>query len=122
MLLKVLAGFHVFHPNLVEENLLVARENLDPVSLDQVEIGRDLLDEFIWFDILQDLLVAFDQFINIGLVELHHELFTKLQVERYHFEDQRILLMAKNADYVLNALDVLTSLAEQGEVSQVVMG
>lgn len=76
--MEVLARFHVLHPNLVEEDLLVARKHLDPVSLDQVQVGRDLLDELVGLDILQNLLVAFNQFIDVRLVELHHELFAKL--------------------------------------------
>ena len=80
------------------------------------------MDELIGLDVPEYLLVALDQLVNIRFIELHHVLFAALKIEGDHLKDQWILLVAQDANDVFNAIDRLPCLAQQGELSQVVMG
>jgi hypothetical protein len=51
-------------------------QNLKLISDNEIEIRSDLLDKVIRLEILEQLLITFDQLIDIRLTKLHHELLS----------------------------------------------
>ena len=121
MNLMILARLHILHPNLIEEDLLLASQHLDLVSDDQIEIRSDLLDESVWLQILEYLLVSFNKLINVRFTQLHHELFPELEVERDDFEYKRLILVSHDAHNILFAVNDLAGLAEKSKVLEIMV-
>ena len=117
----ILARLHILHPNLIEEDLLLASQHLDLVSDDQIEIRSDLLDESVWLQILEYLLVSFNKLINVRFTQLHHELFPELEVERDDFEYKRLILVPHDAHNILFAVNDLAGLAEKSKVLEIMV-
>jgi hypothetical protein len=51
-------------------------QNFKLISDNEIEIRSDLLDKVIRLEILEQLLITFDQLIDIRLTKLHHELLS----------------------------------------------
>ena len=119
--LMMLARFHVLHPNLIEENFLFASQDLYLVSHNQVQIGRDLLDQGIWLQILEYLLVSLNKLIDIGLTQLHHKFLSELKIECNDLEDERLMLVSHHTDNIILSINDLTRFAQKRKVLQIVM-
>eukprot|EP00356_Strombidium_inclinatum_P007015 CAMPEP_0170509946 /NCGR_PEP_ID=MMETSP0208-20121228/65493_1 /TAXON_ID=197538 /ORGANISM="Strombidium inclinatum, Strain S3" /LENGTH=191 /DNA_ID=CAMNT_0010793357 /DNA_START=4371 /DNA_END=4946 /DNA_ORIENTATION=- len=119
--LLVLPRLHVLHPDLIKEDFLFASQDLDLIPDNQIEIRSDLLDQLIGLHVLQDLLVALHELIDVRLTQLHHVLLAKLELEGNDLEDQGLQLVPHHTNYILFSVDNLSCLSKKAEVLEVVM-
>jgi len=108
----ILARFHILHPNLIEENFLLASQDLYLVSHNQVQIGRDLLDQGIRLQILEYLLVSLNKLIDVRLTQLHHEFLSELKIECDDLENERLMLVSHHTDNIILSINDLASFTQ----------
>ena len=76
-------------------------QNLKLISDNEIKIRSDLLDKVIRLKILEQLLITFDQLIDIRLTKLHHELLSVLKVESNDLEYQWVQLISHHTNHIV---------------------
>ena len=65
MHLLIFVRLHVLHPDLAEEDLVIASEHSQFIALNDVQVCRDLLNQSVGLETLQNLLLALNKLVDV---------------------------------------------------------